>query len=166
MAEVRVRTLVLSVVGVVIVVGGIAAGVLMFASGGMDDGAAADAEPARAETAAPERAEPKGPPLYKEVEPPILVNFDADTELSYLQVQIELMARAKSVLKRAEQHMPAIRNDLILLLSEQKPDELRSGDGKKRLRGQILDTVRAAMGTSGAADETVEAVYFTKFVMQ
>lgn len=167
MAEVRVRTLVLSIVGAVVVVGGIAAGGAMLVLGGASDEATPDSAAASAEaTAAPESEEPAGPPLYKEVEPPILVNFDADAGLSYLQIQIELMARAKDVLQRAEQRMPAIRNDLILLLSEQNPNELRSGEGKKRLREQILETIRGAMGDQDAADSSVEAVYFTKFVMQ
>lgn len=172
MAQISVRTLAITTLGTAVVVAGIVGGGLFIAlSPGQDtgreqvDGEQSATLQERGDAAT--EAEPPGPPLYKEVQPAVLVNFDSDTGPEYLQVKIQLMARASSVLERAEQHMPAIRNDLILLLSEQDPESLRSRAGKDALREDVLAAVRDIIDEGREpGSPTIEQIYFTNFVMQ
>lgn len=170
MAEVRMRTLLLASGGTALLVAAIVATALVVVLGPeaeQREGIAGNEEDGSKQEAVEKDAAPEGPPLYKTIDPSIVVNFESDAGPAYLQVEIELMARSESVLERVQLHMPAIRNDLILLLSQQDPVALRSHSGKTELRNDILEAVRAivAPGEPDAAPN-VEAVYFTNFVMQ
>ena len=59
----------------------------------------------------------------------------------------------------------AFRNALVMLFSSQDAKTLVSRDGKEKLRSDALDEIRkiVAERTQGA---TLDAVYFTSFVMQ
>lgn len=171
MAEVRMRTLLLATGGTALLVAAIVATVLVLVldsdRGERKDVSANEESDGVTQESVEKDAPPKGPPLYKTIDPSIVVNFESDSGPDYLQVKIELMARSQSVLERVQLHMPAIRNDLILLLSQQDPVALRSHSGKTELRSDILEAVRA-VAAEGAPDDApnVEAVYFTNFVMQ
>lgn len=126
------------------------------------------------------------PAIYQAIEPPIIVNFrQAAGAARYLQVGIEIMSRDQRVLDVIEQNMPAIRNNLILLLSDQDTETLHTREGKNALREAVRHNIEQVVhqeapalapthqaGSGGdegdGADATaaVEAVYFTKFVMQ
>lgn len=106
-----------------------------------------------------------GPATYFELSPEFVVNFEGAQKASYLQVDIQLMTRNPEAIKVFEEHSPLIRNNILLLLSGQKYDELRTQAGKEKMRADVLATVqeivKAEMGKPA-----VEAVYFTSFIMQ
>jgi len=105
------------------------------------------------------------PPTYIALDPPFVVNFDNPTVARFLQVKVQVMTRDPEVVKAIEEHMPAIRNSLVMLFSGQKYEEVATREGKERLRQQTLAEIRkvleARIGKPG-----VEEVYFTAFVMQ
>ena len=61
---------------------------------------------------------------------------------------------------------PIIRNDLLLLFSNQKAADLASNAGKENLRAAALETVRKVLAANDGKPEKVDAVLFTTFVMQ
>lgn len=110
-------------------------------------------------------AAPKLPPLYLPMEPAFVVNFIANPNARFLQINLQVSARDPLVLERVEKHSPAIRNTLLMLFSNQDPVALNSRDGKEDLRQRTLEEVnRALQEQTGSAG--VEDVFFTSFVMQ
>jgi flagellar FliL protein len=135
------------------------------------------------------------PPLYLPLDPPFVVNFTHRGTLRYLQLSLELMYHNEAILQKVTANMPAIRNDLILLFSNQDYETLSTLQGKEELRDRIMVAVNnivshAELGAGGAegggehgaasagvsaealpASEEAEElangdVYITNFVMQ
>ncbi len=63
------------------------------------------------------------------------------------------------------QHMPAIRDSIIMMLSDLDESDLFLTEGKQQLRINILAAVQRVL-EQNAGKPGVEAVYFTNFVMQ
>jgi flagellar FliL protein len=103
--------------------------------------------------------------LYLALDPPFVVNFQSDTAARFLQVGVQLMAHDQKALDAAKASEPAVRNALVMLFSSQDAKTLISRDGMEKLRSDALDEIRkiVAERTKGA---TLDAVYFTSFVMQ
>jgi flagellar basal body-associated protein FliL len=59
-----------------------------------------------------------------------------------------------------------IRNDLLLLFGNKKVGEVATQEGKEALRIATLEAVRKIISDEGGKGETLEAAYFTSFVMQ
>ena len=57
-----------------------------------------------------------------------------------------------------------MRNRLIMLLSDQDFDALRTVEGKEALRQDVLNAVNEVLKMSGP--DSVQDVYFTSFVLQ
>lgn len=100
-------------------------------------------------------------PLFVKLHPPLVVNFTHQGVLRYLQATLQMMHTDQEVIDTLEQHMPIIRNNLILLLSDQSYDDFSSKSAKEDLRDSIADTIAETV----PAEPRVE-VYITSFVMQ
>ena len=114
--------------------------------------------------------EPKGPPLYLPMDPPLVVSLDDKGSIRFLQVTIELMARDEHFLADVKTRMPVIRNNLLMLFGGQSIASLTNREEKEKLRQQSLVEVQKIMKENPSEDEdhqgTVEALYFTSFVVQ
>ncbi|MEQ1579613.1 MAG: flagellar basal body-associated FliL family protein [Steroidobacteraceae bacterium] len=106
------------------------------------------------------------PAVYVAFEPPFVVNFDSGGKARFLQVAIEVMTRDPKIAEELETHKPVIRNDVLLLLSNQEYATLSSREGKEKLQHEALEAVRHVIQTNGGEGEAVESVLFTSFVMQ
>lgn len=106
-----------------------------------------------------------GDALYLALDPPFVVNFQSDTAARFLQVGVQLMAHDQKALDAAKASEPAVRNALVMLFSSQDAKTLISREGKEKLRTDALAEISkiVAERTRGA---TLDAVYFTSFVMQ
>ena len=119
------------------------------------------------ETVAEEETVEKLPEIYLPLDPPFVVNFTHRGTLRYLQVSVELMYSEQEIIDQINEKMPAVRNSLILLFSDQSYELLSSYEGKEELRQDILLAVNDVIGlkSQNGATKTGEA-YFTNFVMQ
>jgi flagellar FliL protein len=109
---------------------------------------------------------PSGPPLYLALDPPFVVNFQADQLVRFLQVSVELMSRDPQTLDLLKNNDPVLRNDLLILLANQKYSVISTPAGKEQLRADALAAVRKDLAQAGGDPKKLEAVYFTSFVMQ
>jgi len=148
--------LILTVVAVVLLGGGGAAAYFLLA-GHKDPKAIAAAKAKEAE---------KTPPLYIALDPPFVVNFEAEQLVRFLQVTVQVMSRDPATVELIKTNDPVVRNDLLLLLGNQSYQTISSREGKEKLRLQALDAVRKVVASAGGKAEKVEAIYFTSFVMQ
>lgn len=138
-------------------------GVYWFAAKG-DNGVAV--EQADADGNAATKKQPKGPPIYVELDPPFVVNFEARGVMRFLQVTVQVMTRDPLTSEKLKQHDPVIRNDLLLLLGSQTYDVISTREGKEQLRADALQAVRNVVDAEGGNGKLVEQLYFTSFVMQ
>jgi flagellar protein FliL len=112
------------------------------------------------------RKEPALPALYMALDPPFVVNFEAEQQVRFLQITVQLMSRDPATIELLKANDPVVRNDLLLLFTGQKYTVISTREGKEALRQQTLAAVRKIVGGAGGKPEKIEAVYFTSFVMQ
>lgn len=124
-----------------------------------------DAKDGKEEKAKVEEKE-KLPPRYITLDPPFVVNFEAESAVRFLQVTVGIMTRDPETEKLVKENDPRVRNDLLLILGGQSYATLSSNDGKEALRKKCLDAARTIVKEMGGEPEKVEALYFTSFVMQ
>ena len=143
--------------------------------------AAAQAEAGDDGTAEVDEAKPKkshdkkaGAPVFLPLDL-FTVNL-ADREAErYAQVGITLELADSKISDQLKAYMPAIRNDILMLLAHKKAEELQERDGKltlareiKRAAGKPLqsDDSKPGDGHDGEDDEPVRAVHFSAFIIQ
>lgn len=124
-------------------------------------------EPAATESvdAADPALEAKKPAIYYSLQPVFVVNFEAQRRQRFLQIEVNLLLREQNVIPALELHMPAIRNGLVMLFSAQVYEELRTAEGKEKLRQDALLSVQSVLQKE-IGKPGVEQVLFTNFVMQ
>jgi flagellar FliL protein len=142
------------IIGTVLVVGGVGAALVLTHS----------SKPAHSKAAAAPK--PSGPPLYLALDPPFVVNFQADQLVRFLQVSVEVMSRDPKTVDLLKSNDPLVRNDLLILLANQKYSLISTSAGKEQLRTDSLAVIRKDVAQAGGDPKLVEAVYFTSFVMQ
>ncbi|MBL4614732.1 MAG: flagellar basal body-associated FliL family protein [Magnetovibrio sp.] len=103
--------------------------------------------------------------IYTGLEPTFVVNFVYKDTLRYLQTSIAIMARDDFIINQVEVHMPAIRDRLLMILSNKTYAQLSGPAQREKLRENILIEIRKIVGISESG-HSVETVYFTGFVMQ
>ena len=106
------------------------------------------------------------PARYVTLDPPFVVNFEAESTVRFLQVTVGVMTRDEKVEHMIKDNDPRIRNDLLLILGNQNYETVSKLEGKEELRKRCLESVRAVVADSGGEGPKVEALYFTSFVMQ
>ena len=148
------KKFIIMIVGALLLIGGSIGGTLYF-SGALDE---KHEEPVKI-------LSELNPAFYINLEPEFIVNFAGEQEASYMQIAIQLMTREQSFVEEAEKIMPAIRNQILLILSNQKFVELKTKEGKEKLRADILNKIQE-MIPGNPKVPAIEAVYFTMFVMQ
>lgn len=137
--------------------------VLLLAGGGGAAWYVLMAQPAGDEAGAKDA--PKAKLQYIAIEPTFTVNLADKPALRFLQLQMEVATRDPKTLLHIEEHMPAIRHNLLMLFGSKSYEDLRSREGKQALQQAALDEIRATLTRQDVAGE-VESVLFTSFVMQ
>jgi flagellar FliL protein len=110
-------------------------------------------------------AKPKEPPVYFAVDPPLVVSFQDQTTMRFLQITVEVMGRSEETVAAVKAHMPVIRNNLLMLLGGRSIPELTSREGKEKLRADALAEVQKIL-KENTGKPGVEDLYFTSFVLQ
>jgi flagellar FliL protein len=152
-------TLALVLVLVLLLGGGVAglylAGVGPFAQHGTEAG----------DPAAEEEGVSKGPAIYVDIPPAFTVNLLGDSKARFLQVSVQALTRESDVEASIKEHLPMIRNKLVLLFSGKTSQELGTREGKETLRKEAKTAIQSVL-KSETGKGGVEAVFFTSFVMQ
>ncbi len=106
------------------------------------------------------------PPIYAPLDPPLVVSFaDGEGRTRFVQLSLQAMSRDQKAVDRIRQHAPALRDAFLFLISKRDVDDLVSGDGKERLRDDMLAEAREIMRVA-SGEPSIEALYFTSFVVQ
>lgn len=104
------------------------------------------------------------PPVFLNLEP-FTVNLVPETGEQYLQVQFSLQVANANQSELIKNNMPKVRSRLLLLLSNKKPSELNTVDGKRQLSAEIIEAVNRPF-TEGGPKQQVSDVLYTSFIIQ
>jgi len=124
---------------------------------------AAEEAPAESEHGGEEGAKPAA--FYADLGGPFTVNFEDDTTIRFLQIEVKVMTKEEKVLDVVEQNLPVIRNNLVMLFSGQEYKVISSREGKEELRAQAKAEVQKVV-EKYYGKPAVEEVYFISFVIQ
>jgi flagellar FliL protein len=79
----------------------------------------------------------------------------------YLKVTIQLEVEKEENRLVVENHIPQLRDTILLLLSSQTLNEINTMEGKLELKQTLLSRMKQILG-----DGIVQRIYFTEFVVQ
>ncbi|MCF7970937.1 MAG: flagellar basal body-associated FliL family protein [Methylococcaceae bacterium] len=102
---------------------------------------------------------------YFEMDKPFVVNFPKSSGISLLQVSIAVSVEGITSVELLKKHEPMIRNNFLMLISGQNPQDLTALEGKEKLLALMLEEVGKVMNKVGGKNK-VQNVFFTSFVMQ
>jgi len=112
---------------------------------------------------------PKPPPELEELAKPgifvklgdFVVNL-ADTDVQrFVKVSITIEVMNQKVQNQVNEYMPALKDAIIDLISSKYYKDIKTPEGRERLKIEILKRLNAILPQGG-----VKAVYFTSFVVQ
>ncbi|HOM14112.1 MAG TPA: flagellar basal body-associated FliL family protein [Rubrivivax sp.] len=126
--------------------------------------------------AAPQR-DPKVVPVFVALDNFTVNLADRDAE-RYAQIGISLELADSKAADRIKAFMPAIRNNILMVLAHKQASELLERAGKEKLAGEVLRETERALGleplpadspkrrTADAEARPVRAVHFANFIIQ
>ncbi len=157
--------IILIVNGVLLLVG-IGVGVFMF-MGGDEPKESVDSEiiEGAEDVEGSKSKKSKGTPIYVPLHPAFVVNFENQEQVAFLQIDIQIMTYDSNVETALKSHMPAIRNELLLLLGSKQYHEINTREGKRALSQEAIVVMQDVLKDVGEPN-SIEALYFTSFVMQ
>ena len=159
----------------ILLLNGIGVGAWLFLAGGSDDTSSDASKNEKADMA---------PLQYLTMVPEFIVNFGPGSKVRYLQVDLQVSTRDEAALAIINTYRPVLRNDILVVLSGVKFEDLKNRNGKEALQKTLLNTInKVIVSASHAApaddkekqaedhggEETkgpIENVYFTSFIMQ
>ena len=102
---------------------------------------------------------------YFEIPTPFVVNLAENDSLNFLQVNAQLKVTRDEVKAHLSKHMPAIQHTVMMVLSEQRIDDIKSVAGKQKLRETTLKELQALLQQQ-LGDPAIDEIYFTGFIIQ
>lgn len=157
------KKIIIIVVALLVVCGGAAAFFLM--GGDSSEPAADDAEEVVEEVVEEDDDdEEEKEPIYQALVKDFVVTFGEGEEIRYLQLSLEVMSFDQEVIDKVETNLPSVRNSLILLIGGQSYDDLKTNEGKEKLRKEIIGVVRKAARLK--KKQKLEDAFYTGFVLQ
>ncbi len=139
-------------------------GVLLLGGGGgaawffMGSGDKAEGEKHAKKDHDEEHADEPGPVMELE---PFLLNLADREELRFLKVTIKVELDRPEEKTDYPNKVPAIRDALLVLLSSKESQLLRTVNGKRRIREEIMTRVNGVMSKG-----KITNVFFTDFIIQ
>jgi flagellar FliL protein len=104
---------------------------------------------------------------YVEFDEHFVVNVGDPTKakLSYVRANISLKVVDETTATRVRNHTPFIRDLIVRQLVRQQPDEVRTMEGKDKLRTSLLESIQSFLQEE-ENEPLVEEVMFTEFLIQ
>ncbi len=105
--------------------------------------------------------------LYYKFPEPITINFQRQSkkEMRLLQVKVALMSYDQDIINNASRNLPMLHDSLRTLFTEQTMESVSTVTGRKGIQSTALSTLKTNFKEETGKD-SLEAVYFTSFIMQ
>lgn len=108
--------------------------------------------------------EAANPIEYIPIQPSFITNYRA-AKLGFLKADITLKVVDAETAAAVHRHLPSIRHQLVMLLSNQRQADINSNTGKQQLRQDALSEIIAVLSQENEAAE-VQDVLFTSFIVE
>ena len=104
---------------------------------------------------------------YVHLQPAFVLNYDDNTtgRLKYIRTDVALRVIGAEAAGKVNHHQAYIRNQLVLLLSQQNEATINDPTAREKLRQVALDELRALL-TELEGKPYIEDLYFQNFVAQ
>jgi flagellar FliL protein len=104
---------------------------------------------------------------YVHLQPAFVLNYGTNTKgrMKYIRTDIALRVTGAEAAGMVNQHQAYIRNQMVLLLSQQEADTVNNAQGREKLRQVALEEVRALL-TELEGKPFIDDLYFQNFVAQ
>lgn len=106
-------------------------------------------------------AEPASPTFLSVA--PMTVNLGNAGQVLYIGLSLAVADPATAA--RLEQHMPEVRNRMLITLSDQQADRLTTAEGKRQVAETLRKVLRAPYDAHDAP-VAIQRVLFTNFIVQ
>jgi len=134
------------------------------AKGGKDGKEGKDKKAKKKKGKAKDKDKEAEKPVYVEAEPFTVNLADVDTP-RMAQFKLTLQIDNEKVAEDVKNMMPALRNNILLLLGSKSSAQIATRENKENLAKEIIETCNAALEGSPAAD-TVTGVLFQNIIIQ
>lgn len=100
---------------------------------------------------------------YVKIDPAFVTNYGGTTRLRYLKVDVTLKVANGKGPAQVAHHMPAIKDKMLSLLSQQSSEAVGSASGKEALRQESLIQISEIVAAEDG-ESFIQEVLFTDFV--
>src|SRR5215467_7945306 len=123
-----------------------------------------DAKPDKASPKKGKKKKKSGPPVFVELDM-FTANLKDDDGDRFIQMKLVAEVRDQPSGEMLKNMMPAVRNEVLLLLGSKEAKDIATRDGKERLAGEIVAAANKTLEGTPAANG-VEGVNFTHIIVQ
>jgi flagellar FliL protein len=102
---------------------------------------------------------------YIDLVPSLVGNYGAGPRLKYYKADISLRVSGPEAEEKVTRHEPLIRNQLVMLFSQQTDESLGSSDAKEKLRQEALKQVQQVLH-SEEGRPLVDDLLFNNLIVQ
>jgi flagellar FliL protein len=103
--------------------------------------------------------------IYNELTKPLIVNFPQGSSVKLVKLTLSFSAADEATIALLKKNEPMLINNLLMLISAQNTDGLKTHEGKIALRNAIFDDVTEMLEKMSPEAE-IKEVFFTSFIMQ
>lgn len=112
-----------------------------------------------------EPAKPKEPAVYVALPEAVTTSVMGGKKSRTVQIKMSFVVRGDKAKEQVQDHMPQLKNDILMLVSQQNADEIKTPEGRVALQEKTLAQVQTTL-TELVGDPVVEKVLFVSFIMQ
>ncbi len=105
--------------------------------------------------------------IYMELKPTFVTNFGPveSRKLMYVKTDINLSLNGSDAEDAAMYHLPALRHEVVMLLSKQNEEALSTAPGRDQVLGAVLDSLNQVFERE-EGKPMVKEVMFTNLLLQ
>ncbi|MDH1264498.1 flagellar basal body-associated protein FliL [Pseudomonas sp. GD03944] len=103
--------------------------------------------------------------IYLSLVPALVGNFGSGPKLKFYKADVSLRVTGADVEAKVKHHEPLIRNQLVMLFSQQTEEGLSAADSKELLRQEALKQVQQVL-TAEEGKPLVEDLLFNNLILQ
>ncbi len=169
------KKLIIIIIAVVILLAGGGAGYYYFFMKGHDaaegegdkkkDHKAKNKEKHEEKSDSEEEGHAKAEKLYYDLGKPLVVDFSKSGSFRFVSISLSLLVEGAGTVNALKKNEPMIRNNLLMLINAQGVENLKTREGKDKLRAAILTEVVGVLEKMEAKGR-IKEIFFTSFVMQ
>lgn len=153
------KNIIFIAVGAILVIG-ISVGASVFITGAMSEPPVA----AAMDEAAVEEVD-SDDIYYYSVQPEFVVNYGKNARPRVLMLELSVASDQESTADVLDRHGPELRNNVLMLLAEQKGVGLETTEGKNALREDLKTSIESMLIRHGS-DANITDIFLTRFVTQ